>query len=153
MPKRVPGPCLFPGAVWCGTLTTYATRRCRADPCFEAQRAYTECRRAGVPWIGDAPRTLVLKPGQKFIIAEPVRERNADQPWREQAECKGMDPNIFFPDCGAGVQAALDICDRCLVREDCLDHSLEAIEDKGIWGGRSERERRVLRRQRRMAVA
>lgn len=80
-------------------------------------------------------------------------ERDPATPWRQQAACRGMNPEIFHPDNGLGAHRAMKVCERCIVRDDCLEYALRAPEDKGIWGGRSERERRILRRQRRMTAA
>ena len=71
--------------------------------------------------------------------------------WEQSAECRGMDPNVFFPTDGLGVQAAQKICSECPVRPDCLEFALKNHTDHGIWGGVSERERRRLQRGRRVA--
>jgi WhiB family redox-sensing transcriptional regulator len=44
------------------------------------------------------------------------------------------------------------VCAGCPVRERCLDYAIEHVEI-GVWGGTSERERRGMRRTRRMAQA
>jgi WhiB family redox-sensing transcriptional regulator len=62
--------------------------------------------------------------------------------WTEQAACRGLDPELFFPH-GAS-QEARRVCARCPVRVDCLDYAVAHRERYGIWGGRSERERRRL---------
>lgn len=43
------------------------------------------------------------------------------------------------------IEAAKAVCRGCRVREDCLDFALATHQDDGIWGGRSEEERRELR--------
>jgi WhiB family redox-sensing transcriptional regulator len=63
----------------------------------------------------------------------------------------GVDPELFFPDRGASTREAKAVCRGCVVREDCLEHALANAERFGIWGGKSERERRLLRRNRREA--
>ncbi len=42
------------------------------------------------------------------------------------------------------------MCAGCVVKVDCLEYALENGEKFGIWGGASERERRRIRRQRRL---
>ena len=37
---------------------------------------------------------------------------------------------------------------ECSVRLECLDFALETNQDAGVWGGLSEEERRVIRRER-----
>ena len=74
-----------------------------------------------------------------------------DTEWMRRGRCKDMDPAIFFPNDGVGVQVAQRICAECPVRGDCLEYALDNRVDHGVWGGASERERRRLLRQRRLA--
>jgi WhiB family redox-sensing transcriptional regulator len=71
--------------------------------------------------------------------------------WLAEARCRDMDPAIFFPNDGIGVQVARRICFECPVRTSCLEQALADRMDHGVWGGTSERERRRLLRQRRMS--
>ena len=66
--------------------------------------------------------------------------------WRDSAECRGEDPNQFFP--GKGWPKMNELCRRCTVREECLNFALDNFERFGIWGGASERRRREIRRER-----
>ena len=68
--------------------------------------------------------------------------------WTEEANCKGADADIFFPERGASTRKAKSICRACSVQEDCLEFAIENSEKFGIWGGLSERERRRIKRQR-----
>jgi WhiB family transcriptional regulator, redox-sensing transcriptional regulator len=76
-----------------------------------------------------------------------------DMSWQKQAACLGLDPDLFFPDRGDmdRVREAKAVCGRCPVRSACLDYALKAGEKHGIFGGKSERERRQMRRQMREA--
>jgi len=78
------------------------------------------------------------------------------QEWREQwrtlAACKGADTRIFFPERGGDYATAKAICAECPVRQACLEDALETGELHGIRGGRSERERRRMRGERRRKV-
>jgi WhiB family redox-sensing transcriptional regulator len=67
--------------------------------------------------------------------------------------CRGVDPDLFFPDRGESLEPAKRICSECVVRDECLEHALASGERFGVWGGTSERERRRLRRTRRTAAA
>ncbi|HEX7165676.1 MAG TPA: WhiB family transcriptional regulator [Acidimicrobiales bacterium] len=72
--------------------------------------------------------------------------------WRRDAACKDLDPNLFFPIGVTGpavdqIAAAKSICTLCPVRAECLDFAITTNQEFGIWGGTSEDERRVLRRQ------
>jgi len=68
--------------------------------------------------------------------------------WQLEANCLGVDPDLFFPERGASTKEAKAVCKGCVVREDCLEFALQNGEKFGIWGGFSERERRRIRRQR-----
>jgi WhiB family redox-sensing transcriptional regulator len=71
--------------------------------------------------------------------------------WQDEANCLGVDPDLFFPERGASTREAKEVCRGCVVRLDCLEYALVNGEKFGIWGGLSERERRRLRRQRAQA--
>jgi WhiB family redox-sensing transcriptional regulator len=71
--------------------------------------------------------------------------------WLDRAKCRDMDPAIFFPSDGIGVQAAQRICVDCPVRSTCLEYALAERVDHGVWGGTSERERRRILRHRRLS--
>lgn len=70
--------------------------------------------------------------------------------WQDRANCAGVDPELFFPSRGASTREAKAVCQGCEVRAECLDHAIENGEKVGIWGGLSERQRRVIRRQARI---
>lgn len=72
--------------------------------------------------------------------------------WSTRALCAQTDPEAFFPEKGGSTRAAKRICNgddehaACDVRDDCLAYALEHQERFGIWGGMSERERRMMTR-------
>ncbi len=74
-----------------------------------------------------------------------------DRSWQGQANCLGVDPDLFFPERGASTREAKGVCRGCVVREECLEYALVNGEKFGIWGGMSERERRRIRRARALA--
>lgn len=74
-----------------------------------------------------------------------------DADWGDKANCKGVDPDLFFPERGASTRESKEVCRGCTVREECLEFALVSGEKFGIWGGLSERERRRIRRQRSQA--
>lgn len=69
--------------------------------------------------------------------------------WRSMGACRGLDPEIFFPESDERVREAKEICFGCGVRVSCLEHALAHREKVGVWGGMTERERRRIVRQRR----
>lgn len=73
--------------------------------------------------------------------------------WRDDAACAGMETEFFFPQGVTG--AALDqanqakaVCAGCPVAQVCLEWALQTHQDAGVWGGKTEEERRAIRRQR-----
>jgi len=75
-----------------------------------------------------------------------------DEGWQSRALCKGA-TSLFFPGRGEDTSAAKAICEPCPVRERCLEHALTYPEKIGIYGGYTEKERRLMRRQRREDAA
>lgn len=73
--------------------------------------------------------------------------------WQDQANCKGANADLFFPERGASTRTAKAICRECQVRPECLEFAITTGEKFGIWGGMSERERRRVRRERQIAAA
>ena len=71
--------------------------------------------------------------------------------WQDEANCLGVDPDLFFTERGASRREAKEVCRGCVVREQCREFALTNGEKFGIWGGMSERERRRIRRQRALA--
>ena len=71
--------------------------------------------------------------------------------WMGQGTCRDHPPSTFFPSDGVGVDVARRICATCPVQAPCLEYALRNRVDHGVWGGTSERERRRIARQRRLA--
>ncbi|MGZ6899055.1 MAG: WhiB family transcriptional regulator [Acidimicrobiia bacterium] len=74
--------------------------------------------------------------------------QTGDKRWQENANCLGVDPDLFFPERGASTREAKSVCSNCEVRADCLEYALVNGEKFGIWGGLSERARRRRRPRR-----
>ncbi|HUI47484.1 MAG TPA: WhiB family transcriptional regulator [Acidimicrobiia bacterium] len=67
----------------------------------------------------------------------------------EDAACRAVDTDVFFPASEAHAGEAKAVCAACPVREACLEYSLETRPGDGVWGGltASERHRMIRRRQ------
>jgi WhiB family transcriptional regulator, redox-sensing transcriptional regulator len=64
--------------------------------------------------------------------------------WFARAACHGMtDPDLVFdgPDADA-----LGVCAGCEVRPSCADYALAENIAEGVWGGLTEKDRKVARR-------
>lgn len=68
--------------------------------------------------------------------------------WMQQARCKWIDPEAWFPDGGGLPQVVKEICKtQCPVRVECLNYAMKFEEGTyrgmraGIYGGMSPQER------------
>lgn len=70
--------------------------------------------------------------------------------WQKEANCKGVDPDLFFPGRGESKHEAQRVCNKCDVRQECLEFALsyKGANPPGIWGGESEGARRAIRKMR-----
>jgi WhiB family redox-sensing transcriptional regulator len=84
-----------------------------------------------------------------------IEQLDLKRAWLDDANCKGMDPNLFFPERGDSftVRAAKAVCHACKVEHECLEYALDTHERFGILGGESERQRRAILAKRRKKVA
>lgn len=71
----------------------------------------------------------------------------------DNGACAGTDPEMFYPGRGESTREAKAVCAQCGARDECLDHALANNERFGVWGGTSERQRRRLRRTRRISAS
>lgn len=70
-----------------------------------------------------------------------------DAEWFERARCKGMDPDRFFVRGIAQARPVIRVCERCPVKDACLNYALENDINFGVWGGLTERQRRAYQRR------
>lgn len=80
------------------------------------------------------------------------RPPETTQPWMADGLCRNYAPGIFFPSDGVGVDKARRICAECPVKYDCAEYALTYRIEHGVWGGTSERERRRILAERRLAA-
>lgn len=65
--------------------------------------------------------------------------------WSESASCRSVDPELFFPISGHSKDAK-KVCAGCPALAECLDFALEHdVDDNGIFGGLTGRERSQLK--------
>lgn len=85
-------------------------------------------------------------------LLEALKDGGIDMSWQDFANCRGADPDLFFPERGASTRVAKSICRECTVRDECLEFAIVSSEKFGIWGAMSERERRKIRRDRQITI-
>jgi WhiB family redox-sensing transcriptional regulator len=113
-----------------GIYSTY-NAGCHCDDCRAAAARYKRRVRAGLPHMDGRGRTRL-----------PVGD------WANDGSCRGVDPDVFHPGKGGTTAIAKAFCAACPVCAECLEHALVQNEPQGVWGGKSERERRKLRKER-----
>lgn len=75
-----------------------------------------------------------------------------DISWRDNAACKRTDVNLFMSKEKGAVKEALALCAGCLVVKDCLNFAMTNNITHGIWGGKTERQRKSLKRAKNLEV-
>ena len=66
--------------------------------------------------------------------------------WRDEAACAEHDGALWFPERGGFTAEAKRICATCPVQAECLEYAETNIIKFGVWGGLSERQRRMRRK-------
>jgi len=93
--------------------------------------------------------TVRTKPSSRRPMRLAVNSDVID--WRDQAACRGADPNIFFPKIPTtqSRETAQAFCVGCPVQAQCLDLADEVNAGEGVWGGvdreAAEQQRKVKR--------
>lgn len=72
--------------------------------------------------------------------------------WRERAACRGMVTDLWYPEASANAREVKAACAVCPVQAECLAFALDNGERFGVWGGKSEKQRRRLRSERYRAL-
>jgi WhiB family redox-sensing transcriptional regulator len=60
---------------------------------------------------------------------------------RSLAKCAGVSTEVFFVDTEAESIAAKEICQDCIIKDDCLEYAIDGKEKFGVWGGLTPKER------------
>lgn len=80
------------------------------------------------------------------VIAMPAAPTAVEGSWVQHGNCTSVAPDELFVR-GARQQQAKLICKKCPVLQACLADALDQRMEFGVWGGMTERERRVLLKQ------
>ncbi|HVF54105.1 MAG TPA: WhiB family transcriptional regulator [Actinomycetota bacterium] len=77
----------------------------------------------------------------------------SNQEWQDQAACRTIPVELFFPPAEQEADLAKTVCEHCTVKDPCLEFAIAAGERFGIWGGLTSQERRSLAARRRSRAA
>ena len=70
------------------------------------------------------------------------------RPWVARASCAGLPVNWFMPNEDGTFQTLAEakrVCDKCPVKQECLDYALAQGSDTiGLWGGTTQRDRKLI---------
>lgn len=103
-----------------------------------------------------SPAKKIGKQAVQDVAPLPLAIHQEAQNWQQNAYCHPdnpdvqIHPDVFFPSSKdeAAIKMAKDICERfCNVQLECLNYALNNDQSYGVWGGRSEDERRGLKRR------
>lgn len=104
----------------------------------------------------ELPAPVSLRPPDLDDLADPddldgfaARLDLARPRWHRRAACRGVDPDLFFPERGdfPTLAAARNVCAGCPVADLCMSYARDRPERFGVWGGTTEQDRKELRRQ------
>jgi WhiB family redox-sensing transcriptional regulator len=70
----------------------------------------------------------------------------------DDAACRAVGTEVFFPTSEAQATEAKAICAACPVREECLEYALATRPGDGVFGGLTAAERHRLIRRRQKAA-
>lgn len=91
----------------------------------------------------DQLRALMESPKTTDVTLADILARPA---WMDAAACRGQ-TDLFFPERGQSTAPARALCAACPVVEECGDYAAQqSLRLHGIWGGVSQRGRKLDRR-------
>jgi len=85
-----------------------------------------------------------LQAGIDMLELEEIVDRPS---WQADALCRERPDVDFFPPRGAPTEPARAVCAECLCRAECLGYAFARSDIHGMWGGTSEKQRKIARRQ------
>ena len=123
----------------------------RGEKASPGGRSTIDEKRQAVGSSSSIPGTNLLNRNKS--VSDILASISTRPRWQVDAPCSQADPDAWFPEKGGSTAEAKRICAGCDVREQCLEWALENQERFGIFGGKSERERRRILAERRGTAA
>lgn len=69
--------------------------------------------------------------------------------WQTDAACHDLPLDLFFPSSGVESSRNMNVikpfCEACPVQVECLAYALSHPDERGIWAGTTENDRRKIR--------
>jgi WhiB family redox-sensing transcriptional regulator len=87
-----------------------------------------------------------FSPGEVHMTPPITPSPGARIEWVSKARCCSIDPDELFVR-GSAQRNAATICRHCPVIAECAADALDNRMEFGVWGGMTERQRRVLLKQ------
>ena len=73
--------------------------------------------------------------------------------WLDQANCRNMDTEIFFPTDGENVSSFVkEVCNECPVTKECLWYANESYSTMGVFAGLGARARQDWRTKNKISL-
>jgi len=93
------------------------------------------------------PKTASAGPKAEPKKAPATAAKASAGDWWELAACRAAHPELLFPVSGSGVAALVDLARATAICQSCkvMNYALDTRQAHGVWGGRSEDERRAAR--------
>lgn len=67
--------------------------------------------------------------------------------WMDEAECSKYEPEWWFEDSSYEERRkAIEICNNCKVRDECLEYAITHKINHGIWGGLPNSKRKLWKK-------
>lgn len=86
-------------------------------------------------------RTLDLS----LLLGTIPDSKSSSEAWMLEGICRNIDPDLWFPDAGGSTRAPISMCQRCPVKQRCLDYAMDNEIEYGVWGGTSNKQRKAMR--------
>lgn len=94
---------------------------------------------------GETERVAQLREMKEHLSS---RLRTYQLPWMQEAACAQVGGDLWFPEKGESTADAKRVCFSCSVSAECLEYALDTKDHFGVYGGKSERERRKILKER-----
>lgn len=78
-------------------------------------------------------RSRLMSP--KMSAFKAPRETSSEEGWRYRANCKGLDPELFYSFKPDVVVEAQSLCNTCPVQTNCHALAVASSQQWGVWAG------------------